>query len=222
MARLALDLTEGITQYSSRMSLKMLFGQFGEVSACWVPPLEHRGKEPAYVKFQRTEAAQAAFDAIGTGQLYLDGVKLTCEWRMAPSKTQDSRDFDAKGSNFISSRDLARSLGAGRGDRGDRGGRGRSRKRSRSRSRGKKNKKKRRSRSRKRSKSRKRKKSSGSSSDSSSSSSSSKGEEAAQAQAQQPAPVAAAAPAAAAGGARKTAAAAGGGGADDPICLDSD
>eukprot|EP00927_Polykrikos_kofoidii_P029662 TRINITY_DN25620_c0_g1_i1.p1 TRINITY_DN25620_c0_g1~~TRINITY_DN25620_c0_g1_i1.p1 ORF type:complete len:211 (-),score=19.90 TRINITY_DN25620_c0_g1_i1:13-645(-) len=166
MSRLALDLIEGITEFSSRMALKMLFGQFGEVTACWVPPLDFRGKEPAYVKFQRAESAQAALDAIRWGQLYLDGVKLGAEWRMAPSKTQDSRDFDAKGSNLTSSRDIVLHRERERIRRDERDkrtdGKKRYHRRSRSRSRGR-----RRSRSRKRSRStsRKRKRSdSGSSS----------------------------------------------------------
>eukprot|EP00927_Polykrikos_kofoidii_P063582 TRINITY_DN58422_c0_g1_i1.p2 TRINITY_DN58422_c0_g1~~TRINITY_DN58422_c0_g1_i1.p2 ORF type:complete len:200 (-),score=41.21 TRINITY_DN58422_c0_g1_i1:157-756(-) len=104
----ALDLTQGITEYSSRIALKMLFGQFGEVTACWIPPLEHRGNERAYVKFATSKAAQAALDAAHQGQLFLDGVCLKAEWRMAPARTQDSRDFEARGSNLMTSRDLMR------------------------------------------------------------------------------------------------------------------
>uniref|UniRef100_A0A7S0ZNM7 RRM domain-containing protein n=1 Tax=Noctiluca scintillans TaxID=2966 RepID=A0A7S0ZNM7_NOCSC len=107
-ARVALDLTQGITEFSSRIALKMLFGQFGEVAACWVPPLEKRGKEPAYVKFGTSNAAQLALDAANSGQLYLDGVRVQAQWRVNPAKTQDSRDFDAKGSNLITSRDIMR------------------------------------------------------------------------------------------------------------------
>eukprot|EP00419_Tripos_fusus_P027126 CAMPEP_0172712842 /NCGR_PEP_ID=MMETSP1074-20121228/61338_1 /TAXON_ID=2916 /ORGANISM="Ceratium fusus, Strain PA161109" /LENGTH=204 /DNA_ID=CAMNT_0013536831 /DNA_START=118 /DNA_END=730 /DNA_ORIENTATION=+ len=108
MPTTALDLTQGITEYSSRMALKMLFGQFGEVTACWIPPLEHRGSERAYVKFNTTKSAQAALDAANAGHLYLDGVCLRAEWRLAPARTQDSRDFEARGSNLMTSRDLMR------------------------------------------------------------------------------------------------------------------
>eukprot|EP00913_Durusdinium_trenchii_P035517 g33237.t1 len=80
MARLALNLTAGITEFSSRMSLKSMFSQFGEVTS--------------------------SLNAVSAGQIYLDGVKVEAEWRSAPAKTQDSRDFDAKGSNLFSSRDL--------------------------------------------------------------------------------------------------------------------
>uniref|UniRef100_A0A7S1RR79 RRM domain-containing protein n=1 Tax=Alexandrium catenella TaxID=2925 RepID=A0A7S1RR79_ALECA len=108
MPTTALDLTQGITEYSSRIALKMLFGQFGEVTACWIPPLEHRGSERAYVKFNTAKAAQAALDASNAGQLYLDGVNLKAEWRLAAARTQDSRDFEARGSNLMTSRDLMR------------------------------------------------------------------------------------------------------------------
>mmetsp|Transcript_21158 Transcript_21158/g.46654 ORF Transcript_21158/g.46654 Transcript_21158/m.46654 type:complete len:205 (+) Transcript_21158:78-692(+) len=108
MPTTALNLTSGITEYSSRIALKMLFGQFGEVTACWIPPLEARRNELAYVKFNTAAAAQAALDAASAGQLYLDGVCLKAEWRMAPARTQDSRDFEARGSNLMTSRDLMR------------------------------------------------------------------------------------------------------------------
>eukprot|EP00434_Breviolum_minutum_P028047 symbB.v1.2.024812.t1/scaffold2358.1/size81431/3 len=118
----ALDLVQGITEYSSRIALKMLFTQFGEVTACWIPPLEHRSNERAYVKFGTTKAAQAAFEASQAGQLFLDGVALKAEWRMAPARTQDSRDFEARGSNLMTSRDLMRAQirGGGKGGKGGR------------------------------------------------------------------------------------------------------
>eukprot|EP00440_Ansanella_granifera_P003731 gb/GFBE01004048.1/.p1 GENE.gb/GFBE01004048.1/~~gb/GFBE01004048.1/.p1 ORF type:complete len:231 (+),score=35.60 gb/GFBE01004048.1/:1-693(+) len=122
----ALDLTQGITEYSSRIALKMMFSQFGEVTACWIPPMEHRSNERAYVKFGTVKAAQAAFDASQAGQLFLDGVSLKAEWRMAPARTQDTRDFEAKGSNLMTSRDLMRAQvrgGQGRDGKGKGGGR---------------------------------------------------------------------------------------------------
>mmetsp|Transcript_338 Transcript_338/g.1164 ORF Transcript_338/g.1164 Transcript_338/m.1164 type:complete len:222 (-) Transcript_338:87-752(-) len=108
MPTTALDLTHGITEFSSRIALKMLFAQFGEVTACWIPPLEHRNQERAYVKFATNMAAQGALDAANAGQLFLDGVPLGAQWRMQPARTQDSRDFEARGSNLMTSRDLMR------------------------------------------------------------------------------------------------------------------
>mmetsp|Transcript_146 Transcript_146/g.393 ORF Transcript_146/g.393 Transcript_146/m.393 type:complete len:223 (-) Transcript_146:77-745(-) len=128
MPTTALDLTHGITEFSSRIALKMLFCQFGEVTACWIPPLEHRNQERAYVKFATNMAAQAALDAANAGQLFLDGVPLGAQWRMQPARTQDSRDFEARGSNLMTSRDLMRAerkalmeKGGGGGGGGGRG-----------------------------------------------------------------------------------------------------
>jgi len=160
----ALDLVGGITEYSSRIALKMLFSQFGEVTACWIPPLESRRNERAYVKFGTTKAAQAALDAAMGGQLYLDGVCLRAEWRLAPARTQDTRDFEARGSNLMTSRDLMRAAMKDKGGKekdrerrdSDRDRKAKDRDRSRDRRRRSRSKSRRRSRSRKRSKSRKR------------------------------------------------------------------
>ncbi|CAK0789827.1 unnamed protein product [Prorocentrum cordatum] len=93
-----------------RLGLKGLFSQFGEVAACWLPPLDKRGKEPAYVKFSRPDAAQAALqdgggEACNDSLIYLDGVRLNAAFRSMPTRTQDdSREFDAKGSNLAAPR----------------------------------------------------------------------------------------------------------------------
>jgi len=121
----ALDLVGGITEYSSRIALKNLFAQFGEVTACWIPPLEARRNERAYVKFGTTKAAQSAMDASVAGQLYLDGVAICAQWRLAPSRTQDSRDFEARGSNLMTSRDLFRAEARKARDEGGGGGKSR-------------------------------------------------------------------------------------------------
>lgn len=135
----ALDLTSGVTEFTSRVALKALFGQFGEVTAAWLPPPEHRLTEKSYVKFGSLQAAESALKAAGGGQIYLDGLCIRAEWRKVASRTQDSRDFDARGGNLTSSRDLIR-----------RGGKDRKQKRSRSRSRSR-DRKRKRSRSRSRS-----------------------------------------------------------------------
>eukprot|EP00404_Azadinium_spinosum_P021414 CAMPEP_0180617490 /NCGR_PEP_ID=MMETSP1037_2-20121125/33059_1 /TAXON_ID=632150 /ORGANISM="Azadinium spinosum, Strain 3D9" /LENGTH=208 /DNA_ID=CAMNT_0022637435 /DNA_START=46 /DNA_END=673 /DNA_ORIENTATION=+ len=123
MPTTALDLVGGITEYSSRIALKMLFSQFGEVTACWIPPLDSRSNERSYVKFGTTKAAQAALDASNAGALYLDGVCLKAEWRLTPARTQDTRDFEARGSNLQSSRDLMRAAMKGGRGKDDGGGR---------------------------------------------------------------------------------------------------
>eukprot|EP00971_Amphidinium_carterae_P288331 5724224-Amphidinium_carterae.1 len=59
MSRLELSLTEGVSELSSRFAVKMLFAQFGEVAACWLPPIDARGTEFAYVRFSTETAAEA-------------------------------------------------------------------------------------------------------------------------------------------------------------------
>eukprot|EP00747_Dinoflagellata_sp_TGD_P206794 gnl/TRDRNA2_/TRDRNA2_80449_c0_seq1.p1 gnl/TRDRNA2_/TRDRNA2_80449_c0~~gnl/TRDRNA2_/TRDRNA2_80449_c0_seq1.p1 ORF type:complete len:192 (-),score=42.45 gnl/TRDRNA2_/TRDRNA2_80449_c0_seq1:42-617(-) len=159
MSKVSIDLIQGITEFTSRNSLKQLFTQFGEVASCWVPPAGFRGKEVAYVKFVTTYAAEQALNAANSGQLFLDGVTVKAAWRDEKNRsTFDSRDFDAKGSNLITSRDMFRDLQANR-----KGSRSRSRDRKkRSRSKDKKDK----GKKDKKSKKDKKKKSSSSSSDS--------------------------------------------------------
>eukprot|EP00403_Amphidinium_massartii_P040981 CAMPEP_0178443272 /NCGR_PEP_ID=MMETSP0689_2-20121128/38775_1 /TAXON_ID=160604 /ORGANISM="Amphidinium massartii, Strain CS-259" /LENGTH=183 /DNA_ID=CAMNT_0020067205 /DNA_START=60 /DNA_END=608 /DNA_ORIENTATION=+ len=160
MARLELSLTDGVSELSSRLAVKMLFTQFGEVAACWLPPIDARGKEFAYVRFNTETAAEAAMEAAQSGQLYLDGVRLKAEWRAQEGehrssdaqdhdrqpvhssivRSRNNRDFDAKGSNLETSRELmlreqkARQA-AGGGQRKKKRSRSRKRKRSHSRSR---------------------------------------------------------------------------------------
>merc|ERR1740121_1908058 len=112
MARVTIDLIEGINEASSRIGLKGLFSQFGE--------------EPAYVKFSRPDAAQAALQACNDNLIYLDGVRLNAAFRSTPTRTADSREFDAKGSNLMTSRDL---LGDPRGGESRRQSRSRGRRR---------------------------------------------------------------------------------------------
>eukprot|EP00401_Gymnodinium_catenatum_P043631 CAMPEP_0117528370 /NCGR_PEP_ID=MMETSP0784-20121206/37278_1 /TAXON_ID=39447 /ORGANISM="" /LENGTH=229 /DNA_ID=CAMNT_0005324651 /DNA_START=154 /DNA_END=841 /DNA_ORIENTATION=+ len=107
MPAAALNIISGITEYTSRIELKNVFGQFGEVTACWLPPMDHR-ERGAYVKFGSTRAAELAVAAAGAGRVYLDGMRLEVEWRQASNRTEDTRDFKAQGSNLMTSRDLMR------------------------------------------------------------------------------------------------------------------
>merc|ERR1740138_1161935 len=104
--KLTIDLTAGITEMSSRMTLKALFSQFGEVTACWIPPLENRGTQPAYVKFGSAVAAEAAMAAVATGTFLMDGVAVKAEWKSTKAEFKSTyRDFEAKGSNLMTSRE---------------------------------------------------------------------------------------------------------------------
>lgn len=105
-----MNLTYGITDFSKRVHVKDLFEKFGELVACWLPPVGRRnGEEFGYVKFKREASAEEAFKACRRGLVDLWGVKLNVEWRTtSTADIQHDHDFDAKGSNLLSSRDLFR------------------------------------------------------------------------------------------------------------------
>mmetsp|Transcript_110132 Transcript_110132/g.310510 ORF Transcript_110132/g.310510 Transcript_110132/m.310510 type:complete len:265 (-) Transcript_110132:77-871(-) len=138
-----LDIIDGITVHTGRSALVQIFSQFGKVAACWIPPADHRKTERAYVKFGTTSAAQAALDAADAGMIYNHGLMLKCEWGTAERRANDSRDFNAAGSNLMTSRDIFREAARQRKEQkeakksekssGKKGGRrGRSRSRGRS------------------------------------------------------------------------------------------
>jgi len=108
--RTCLSLVQGITDFSKRVHVKDLFEKFGELHACWLPPVGRRcGGEFGYIKFKRESSAEEACTACNRGLVDLWGVKLGVEWRMTPTNdVQHDHDFDAKGSNLLSSRDLYR------------------------------------------------------------------------------------------------------------------
>merc|ERR1712039_425855 len=108
----------------------------------WLPPVEFRDVERAYVKFATASAAQAAMEASDANLLYNHGVLIKCDWRKSFALTQDSRDFEGQGCNMACSRDIFREMAKARKDKGgarelmDEGkSRDKARRRSRSRSR---------------------------------------------------------------------------------------
>jgi len=100
------NLTEGVNDFTKRVHVKDLFEQFGEVAACWLPPVGHRHAEFGYLKFKRLDAAEKAVRACQKGQVDLWGRSIMVEFRVGPTTNHDDHDFDARGSNLISSRDL--------------------------------------------------------------------------------------------------------------------
>lgn len=121
----AIDVIEGINQYTGRTALIQLFQQFGKINACWLPPVEFRDVERAYVKFGTVSAAQAAMEASDANLLYNHGVLIKCDWRKSFALTQDSRDFEGQGCNMACSRDIFREMAkkGGKEKKGDKEGR---------------------------------------------------------------------------------------------------
>mmetsp|Transcript_39794 Transcript_39794/g.64307 ORF Transcript_39794/g.64307 Transcript_39794/m.64307 type:complete len:157 (-) Transcript_39794:72-542(-) len=132
----------GISETSSRLSLKKAMEAFGEVVGCH---MGSRGQDNPIVRYKTQDMAQSALDALKKGTVWLDGVVLTAEWKGTSGTTR--RDpppgggaFDAGGRNEagldLTSRDFVTARRGGGDDRrGDDRDRDRNRSR-RSRSRG--------------------------------------------------------------------------------------
>eukprot|EP00434_Breviolum_minutum_P025270 symbB.v1.2.022326.t1/scaffold1974.1/size94090/2 len=84
----------GIADTSSRLSLKRIMEQFGEVVGCHMGA---RGVDHPIVRYKTQEFAQQALDALKAGQVWLDGMTLKGEWKNSGK-------------------------GGGKGDKGDKGG----------------------------------------------------------------------------------------------------
>eukprot|EP00929_Paragymnodinium_shiwhaense_P060494 TRINITY_DN30205_c0_g1_i1.p1 TRINITY_DN30205_c0_g1~~TRINITY_DN30205_c0_g1_i1.p1 ORF type:complete len:443 (-),score=82.07 TRINITY_DN30205_c0_g1_i1:176-1504(-) len=119
--RSTLDLVKGITELSNRAQVKALFEQFGEVSACWLPPRGRRegpNKEYGYVKFRRPCDAEKALQACKDDKVVLWDLCVRALWREGTTEGGDSRDFNAKGSNLMTAREMyLESLRTGKGKR---------------------------------------------------------------------------------------------------------
>lgn len=76
-----LEITEGITENANRVALKGVFSNFGDVLACWVPPVDRRGVDAASVRFSNPAAAEAALQACEAGHVFFQGLQLKCRYR---------------------------------------------------------------------------------------------------------------------------------------------
>mmetsp|Transcript_88317 Transcript_88317/g.152915 ORF Transcript_88317/g.152915 Transcript_88317/m.152915 type:complete len:665 (-) Transcript_88317:47-2041(-) len=78
---LTLEITGGITEHANRVALKGVFSAFGDVLACWVPPIDRRGVDNASVRFAQAQAADSAKQACDAGQVFFQGLPLKVKWR---------------------------------------------------------------------------------------------------------------------------------------------
>eukprot|EP00405_Crypthecodinium_cohnii_P003292 CAMPEP_0194758536 /NCGR_PEP_ID=MMETSP0323_2-20130528/11792_1 /TAXON_ID=2866 ORGANISM="Crypthecodinium cohnii, Strain Seligo" /NCGR_SAMPLE_ID=MMETSP0323_2 /ASSEMBLY_ACC=CAM_ASM_000346 /LENGTH=153 /DNA_ID=CAMNT_0039678909 /DNA_START=69 /DNA_END=531 /DNA_ORIENTATION=+ len=70
----------GMADTSSRMNLKKLMEQFGEVIGCHIG---NRGVDKPVVRFPSQECAEIAIAALKNQQVWLDGVVLGGDWQKA-------------------------------------------------------------------------------------------------------------------------------------------
>eukprot|EP00747_Dinoflagellata_sp_TGD_P167755 gnl/TRDRNA2_/TRDRNA2_192790_c0_seq1.p1 gnl/TRDRNA2_/TRDRNA2_192790_c0~~gnl/TRDRNA2_/TRDRNA2_192790_c0_seq1.p1 ORF type:complete len:628 (-),score=172.71 gnl/TRDRNA2_/TRDRNA2_192790_c0_seq1:59-1942(-) len=139
---LTLEIVEGITEHSNRVALKGVFSAFGDVLACWVPPIDRREIDCASVRFALQPSAEAAKTACDAGQVFFQGLPVKVRYRVGGGPRVGNSDVG----NAVGGNSPSRGGNQNRGrrsrsrdNRRDRGRRSRSRRRpGRSRSRARK------------------------------------------------------------------------------------
>mmetsp|Transcript_58458 Transcript_58458/g.189372 ORF Transcript_58458/g.189372 Transcript_58458/m.189372 type:complete len:189 (+) Transcript_58458:128-694(+) len=92
-----LEVTEGITEHSSRVALKGVFQNFGDVVACWVPPIDRRHVDRASVRFGNAASAEAAKASCDAGQVFLQGLPVKVDFRMGGGRRVGNSDLGESG-----------------------------------------------------------------------------------------------------------------------------
>mmetsp|Transcript_42901 Transcript_42901/g.98432 ORF Transcript_42901/g.98432 Transcript_42901/m.98432 type:complete len:638 (-) Transcript_42901:109-2022(-) len=109
MSGLTLEITEGITEHANRVALKGVFAAFGDVLACWVPPIDRRGLDNASVRFANAQSAEAAKSACDAGQVFFQGLPLKVKWRIGGGPRVGNSDIgSAAGGGRSPSRERGR------------------------------------------------------------------------------------------------------------------
>lgn len=88
-----LEVTDGITEHSSRVALKGVFQNFGDVVACWVPPIDRRHVDKASVRFGNAASAEAAKIACDSGQVFLQGLPVKVDYRSGGGRRVGNSDL---------------------------------------------------------------------------------------------------------------------------------
>jgi len=131
---LTLEITEGITEHANRVALKGVFSAFGDVLACWVPPIDRRHVDAASVRFAVAESAECAKVACDQGQVFFQGLPLKVKWRAGGGPRVGNSDIGGTVGGNSPTRQSLRDRSQDRGNGGRRRGEGNGgRRRSRSR-----------------------------------------------------------------------------------------
>lgn len=94
-----LEVVEGITEHSSRVALKGVFQNFGDVVACWVPPIDRRHCDRASVRFGNAASAEAAKVACDSGQVFLQGLPVRVDYRTGGGRRVGNSDLGESAEN---------------------------------------------------------------------------------------------------------------------------
>jgi len=123
---LTIEICEGITEHANRVALKGVFSAFGDVLACWVPPIDRRGVDSASVRFAAAESAECAKTACDAGQVFFQGLPLKVKWRAGGGPRVGNSDIGGTAGGNSPTRQALGDAKGGKGERRD-GGRDRSR-----------------------------------------------------------------------------------------------
>lgn len=135
---LTLEIVEGISEHANRVALKGVFTAFGDVLACWVPPIDRRGIDTGSVRFATSESANAAKQACDAGQVFFQGIPMKVKFRLGGGPRVGNSDIGGTVNNRSPSPERDKWT-RGRGNQPERRrsrSRGRRRSRSRDRARG--------------------------------------------------------------------------------------
>lgn len=83
----AIDIVAGLTPAANRIGLKQVFQKYGDVrvmwwwrfvrsvvcqiTVCWLPPVDKRNEMAAYIRYERSDSAQAALAACDSGEVVI-------------------------------------------------------------------------------------------------------------------------------------------------------
>ncbi|KAF4703844.1 40S ribosomal protein S3-1, partial [Perkinsus olseni] len=77
----AIDIVAGLTPAANRIGLKQVFQKYGDITVCWLPPVDKRNEMAAYIRYERSDSAKAALAACDSGEVVLNGIPLKAEYR---------------------------------------------------------------------------------------------------------------------------------------------
>ncbi|EER16480.1 FUS-interacting serine-arginine-rich protein, putative [Perkinsus marinus ATCC 50983] len=107
----AIDIVAGLTPAANRIGLKQVFQKYGDITVCWLPPVDKRNEMAAYIRYERSDSAQAALAACDSGEVVLNGIPLKAEYR-SRAKSSASSAYAARERGGFNRSGKRRSYGA--------------------------------------------------------------------------------------------------------------
>ncbi|EEQ98229.1 hypothetical protein Pmar_PMAR002048 [Perkinsus marinus ATCC 50983] len=86
----AIDIVAGLTPAANRIGLKQVFQKYGDITVCWLPPVDKRNEMAAYIRYENSDCAKAALAACDSGEVVLNGIPLKAEYRSRGASSASS------------------------------------------------------------------------------------------------------------------------------------